>query len=193
MFDGLFLEDLTEAEETALRSYKAAKKGSEGQSLCFDLNKDLRNGLRPNELSCEMRDMLNALDSVFQRCPKLDSGATVFRGIGNRNPLPLHEVGCRFRSFQYWSTSTNETVADNFLIPSTTQGYGAVLKIKLPVEFPAYNMETLDGSDQYEAELLLPRSILWRVENFEIRNVSSYLAEKFINVATVTLTPECWE
>lgn len=193
MFKNLCLSDLTKPELDALRSYKAADETADGQSKCFDLNRGLRNGLQLDELSEDLRKTAEALDSVFKRCPRLEGPATVFRGVGERRYFPIHEIGTRFRSFQYWSTTAEEDKTESFMKPSERPGYGAVFELNLPKGFPAYNMETLDGFGGHEAELLLPRNVMWRVDSCQEKEISLYLREYFVNVGHVVLTAEKWD
>jgi hypothetical protein len=76
--------------------------GREWSFACFDLNRDLRYGLRLDELPPQLRATAENLDSVFARCPVLKEPATVFRATGYREHLPLYDSGRRFRSFEFW-------------------------------------------------------------------------------------------
>ena len=193
MFDYLFLDDLTVVEEKALRGYKSANETTDGRSRCFDLNGDLRNGLKIGDLSQELREIAESIDTVFKRCPLLKEGVSVFRGVGERRCHPVHTVGSRFRSLQYWSTTLEQSTAENFLTPTCRgKGYGAVFEMKLPAGFRAYNMETLKGFGGDEHELLLPRDILWQVETTRIERPSKFLSKHFENIAHVVLIPKSW-
>ena len=193
MLRDLCLTDLSAAEESALRSYKASDMTTYGRSKCFELNVELRNGLRPVELDKELCQIAESLDSVFERCPRLKTKTVVYRGIGDRKCMPVNQPGRRFRSLQYWSTSTSRNVTEGFIFSDEQMGYGAVLEIRLPVGFPAYNMETLHGLGGDEKELLLPRAVLWKVESSRLRTPSPILKTKFKNIAHVILTPESWD
>src|SRR3546814_21045477 len=96
-FSGLNLTDLTQGEETALRAYKTAQETS-AKSHCFDMNSELRAGLRVDEMTPALASTVRALDSVFNRCPKSSSPLTVFSGTGSRAFLPILDIGFRFRS-----------------------------------------------------------------------------------------------
>jgi hypothetical protein len=180
-FNNLYLPNLTVGEERALKDYKAASNTTSGHSACFDLNRDLRCALRIDEIHPSLRAIADNLDSVFTRCPRLTEDATVYRAIGIRAHLPLTEIGKRFRSLEYWSASHSE---------AAIQRHGAVLELSLPVDFPAYNMETLEGAGGSEAELLLPRGVLWEVESFSpipSDQLSPFVRAQFENVARVIL------
>lgn len=109
----LKVTDLSPQELSALRDYKAANE--DGMSKCFELNRELRNGIFVEELSTPLKQVAESLDSVFNRCPLLTDSLTVYRGTGFRNTLPLHDVGKCFRSLEFWSTALSEGPLKNFL------------------------------------------------------------------------------
>ncbi|MBY0303629.1 MAG: ADP-ribosyltransferase [Sphingomonas sp.] len=188
-FDNLKLDDLNEHEMSALRAYKAASD-SNNQSACFDLNRELRNGLSINDLSAELRSVAEGLDSVFARCPRLERPVTVYRAVGWCWHLPLHERDKRFRSLEYWSTSATQTSFEAFLKAPFKGARGAVLTLHLPVGFPAYNMETLEGFGGHEAELLLPRATLWTVRAADLlakEEIPLFVREDFETVVRAEL------
>jgi hypothetical protein len=77
MFEKLFLTDLSELEGYALRSYKSASDTVGGREKCFDLNRELRDGRRLEDLDDEIRAIAGSLDSIFKRCPRLTVEATI--------------------------------------------------------------------------------------------------------------------
>lgn len=195
--DRLCLADLTADEECALRAYKAAREITSGVSSCFDLNRDLRNGLWVKELDSSLSNIALSLDGIFARCPRLQEETTVYRGVGTRAHMPLHEKGKRFRNLEYWSTACSKEAAKKFLQPVSQPGHGAILVLHLPVGFPAYDMETLPGFGGDEAELLLPRGVLWRIETTSLipgNKLTTYLREKFANLVCAEMRPaRCYE
>lgn len=192
MLSYLQLPDLSQEERAALRSYKSAEDTETLQSKCFDLNRELRNGVRDDELEEELGGVVAALDSVFARCPKLREDTTVFRGVGERMYFPLFPVGQRFRTMEFWSTTLDESATEPFLKHEREPGYGVVFEISLPTGFPAYNMETLEGFGGHEAELLLPRRVLWKVISVERRDPNKFLERYFENIAHATIQPVNW-
>lgn len=186
----LALTDLTPQEEAALISYKTAEEDENGLSQCFDLNRDLRNGIFVDELPPSLKEVADSLDSVFHRCPRLTDDLTVYRGTGFRHTLPLHEVGKRFRSLEYWSTALSEGPIEQFL---KLGPHAAILELHLPSGIPAYNLETLAGAGGSEKELLLQRGILWCVEDVKAEAISSFLS--FMGVKSLyraVLKAESW-
>jgi hypothetical protein len=193
----LCLPDLSPDEGEALRAYKKAfdDTNGNGRSPCFDLNRDLRNGLWVDELEPALRKIAEGLDSVFSRCPRLAHPITVYRAVGTRAHLPLNESGRRFRSLEYWSTAHSEVAIEGFLTPAGSPAYGAILQLQLPAGCPAYNMESLPGFGGHEAELLLPRGMLWTVESAALvpeAQISLPVRAKFKNVVRAALTAEAW-
>jgi len=197
-FDAHCLSDLSPDEEQALKAYKAASwpSGSGTSSPCFDMNRELRNGLQPREIDPQLRGIVDALDRMFVRCPRLSREVVVHRAIGTRLHLPVHEVGKRFRSLEFWSTATSDARVDSFLTPiSNKNNRGAILDLTLPAGVPAYNMETFPDFGGHEAELLLPRGILWTVDHFVMiphDELSPPVQRDFENVARVALTATSW-
>jgi hypothetical protein len=197
-FDDHCLSDLSPDEEQALKAYKAASwpSGVGTSSPCFDMNRELRSGLQPREIDPQLRGIVDALDRMFVRCPRLSREVVVHRAIGTRLHLPVHEVGKRFRSLEFWSTATSDARVDSFLTPiSNKNNRGAILDLTLPAGVPAYNMETLPDFGGHEAELLLPRGILWTVDRFVMiphDELSPPVQRDFENVARVALTATSW-
>ena len=186
----LKVADLSPQELTALRSYKTAEDSADGESKCFELNRELRNGILVTELSHSLREIADGLDSAFRRCPVLNDSCTVYRGTGFRQALPLHEIGKRFRSLQFWSTASSEGPLEPFL---KLGAHAAILELRLPKGLPVYNLETLDGAGGSEQELLLPRGILWRVEKANREPVSPFLKScKVESLCRAVLTVEAW-
>lgn len=186
----LKLTDLTKKELNALRSYKTAEESEDGNSKCFELNRELRNGILLDELSSSLKETAEGLDTVFSRCPLLTDQLTVYRGTGFRKALPLHEVDKRFRSLEFWSTALSEEPLEPFL---KLGAHAAILELHLPRDFPAYNLETLEGAGGSEQELLLPRGILWRVKKVNREEVSQFLKScKVESLCRAVLVPEKW-
>jgi hypothetical protein len=186
----LKLTDLSSKEFNALRSYKAADESPNGESKCFELNRELRNGIYVEELSPYLKETADGLDTVFARCPLLNGPLTVFRGIGHRTSLPLDQAGKRFRSLEFWSTALSEDPLEPFL---KLGAHGAILELRLPENFPAYNLETVEGAGGAEQELLLPRGILWRVGDTSVETVNAFLKHcKVESLWRTVLTPEDW-
>ncbi|MDR3471591.1 MAG: ADP-ribosyltransferase [Devosia sp.] len=192
----LKLDDLSDDERRALRAYKAASSDEPGgSSPCFELNRELRSGLWKDETGADLRWVADALDQVFERCPRLENGLIVHRAIGSRQHLPLLEVNKLFRSLEYWSTALSDDRMESFLNPISNDAYGAILDLHLPAGTPAYNMETLEGFGGHEAELLLPRGMLWTVVDFKMDpmdKLSSLVRDRFKNIARVELRAEPW-
>lgn len=191
----LCLSNLTCFEDKALRAYKAASNDNAGKSKCFDLNRDLRNGIRVDELPTAQREMAECLDNIFRRCPRLEKPITVYRGLGTRMHLPLNESGRCFRSMEFWSTACTKEVAVRFITPVCTPAYGALLQLELPRGCPAYNIESLHSFGGNEAELLLPRGMLWKVEKCSLIEKTDTLIiqrDKFENVAYAVLKAKQW-
>lgn len=168
----LKLPDLSHHELTALRSYKSAEDCPSGESKCFELNRELRNGIFVKELSPALREIADGLDTALSRCPLLEDSITAYRGTGFSKSLPLHETGKRFRSLEFWSTASSEAPLEQFLKLGT---HSAILELRLPKGFPAYNLETLEGTGGFEQELLLPRGVLWRVQQAGLEPVGTFL------------------
>lgn len=168
----LRLTDLSSQELSALRSYKTAEEDEAGMSKCFELNRELRNGIFVDELSTSLKKVAEGLDSVFRRCPVLTDRLVVYRGTGFRKTLPLHEKGKHFRSLEFWSTALSEGPLEQFLKLGPD---AAILELHLPSGVPAYNLETLIGIGGSEQELLLPRGIVWRVVDVHRETVSEFL------------------
>ncbi|WP_127846972.1 hypothetical protein [Caulobacter sp. FWC26] len=102
--------------------------------------------------------MAEALDAVFDRCPKLSAELTVWRGVGHRPFLEEVKPGYQFRSLEFWSTSPVRARAGTFIRET-----GALMQLDLPAGFPVYNMETLEGAGGGEKEFLLPRGVMWEL------------------------------
>lgn len=186
----LKLTNLSPKELNALTSYKTADESANGESKCFELNRELRNGIFVDELSPYLKETADGLDTVFARCPLLNGPLTVYRGTGHRTSLPLREVGKRFRSLEFWSTALSEDPLEPFL---KLGAHAAILELHLPENFPAYNLETLEGAGGSEQELLLPRGILWRVESIGTETVSAFLKHcKVESLWRAVLKPEDW-
>lgn len=186
----LKLTDLSDKELNALRSYKTAEESENGESKCFELNRELRNGIFLEELSPSLKEAAEGLDNVFRRCPSTSDALTVYRGTGFREALPLHELGKRFRSHEFWSTASSVDPLEQFL---KLGPHAAILELRLPREFPAYNLETLEGAGGSEQELLLPRGVLWRVKDVCPETVSPFLkACKVESLFRAVLEPEKW-
>lgn len=186
----LKLTDLSDKELNALRSYKVAEESENGESKCFELNRELRNGIFLEELSPSLRETAEGLDTVFCRSPLLTDPLTVYRGTGFRKSLPLHEVDKRFRSLEFWSTASSVHPLEQFL---KLGAHAAILELRLPRNFPAYNLETLEGAGGSEHELLLPRGILWRMKEVGPETVSPFLKScKVESLCRAVLVPEKW-
>ena len=191
----LTLSDLSDAEVAALHDYKAAHDAN-GRSKCFDMNRDLRNGLRVDELPAETRPTAEALDSIFARAPQLTEEITLFRAVGTRAHLPLHDIGRDFRNLEFWSASRSEGALESFLNPVTTGGHGAILELQLPEGFPVYDMETLEGFGGFERELLLPRGVRWTVMDFALvpeGDQPPLVRGRFANIVRAALKPRSWD
>jgi ADP-ribosyltransferase exoenzyme len=188
--DTLRVTDLSSQELSALSKYKTAEEDEDGMSKCFELNRELRNGIFVDELSTSLREVAESLDSVFRRCPVLTNSLTVYRGTGFRKTLPLHEVGKRFRSLEFWSTALSEDPLEQFL---KLGPHAAILELHLRTGVPAYNLETLTGAGGSEQELLLPRGILWRVAQVKPETVSPFLkSTKVESLCRAVLEVETW-
>jgi hypothetical protein len=192
MFENLFLTDLSEPEESALCSYKSASDTADGRSKCFDLNRELRDGRRLEDLDDEFRAIARSLDSIFERCPRLTVEATVYRGVGQRHHFPPQQMGDTFKSLQYWSTTTLEDSTESFMIPNGRKARGAVLEMTLPAGFPAYNMESLEQFGSHEGEVLLPRGVLWEVADTRERKVTPFLEQYYEHIEHIRLKPLSW-
>jgi hypothetical protein len=190
----LYLRDLNRSELHALRSYKSASDAEHG-SACFDLNRDLRNGLKRDELPSSLDEIADGLDSVLARCPRLTEEVCVYRAIGWAWHLPLYDFGKCFRSFEYWSSCVSRDGIEAFLKAPSKCARGAVLTLHLPIGFPAYNMETLEGFGGHEAELLLPRAVLWKVRSARIlkpEEVPLFVRPDFYQVIDAELDAQPW-
>lgn len=188
--DTLKITDLSPEELSALQSYKAADEDDAGMSKCFELNRELRNGIFIDELSPSLKQVAEGLDSVFNRCPVLTDSLTVYRGTGFRNTLPLHDVGKCFRSLEFWSTALSEGPLEQFL---KLGKHAAILELHLPHNVTAYNLETLPGAGGSEQELLLPRGILWRVKHVQAETVNQFLKSKNVeSLCRAVLEVEKW-
>lgn len=186
----LTVTDLSDQELSALRDYKTACENEDGKSKCFELNRELRNGIFVEELSDSLKQVAESLDSVFNRCPRLTDSLTVYRGTGFRNTLPLHDVGKCFRSLEFWSTALSEGPLQNFL---KLGSHAAILELHLPPDVTAYNLETLSGAGGSEQELLLPRGILWRVKHVVPQTVNEFLKSKNVkSLCRAVLEVEKW-
>lgn len=188
----MVLHDLTHTEFNALQAYKANRPAGSSLYVADDLNAHFRRGLFVDEIcDADIKAVATGLDSALSRCPTLTSDRTLYRGIGFRQHIPLHVQGCRFRSLEYWSTTTEKASTEAFLKPVGSPGHGAILTLQVPAGTPAYDMETLPGAGGGESELLLPRGMVWEVERFEITkgaDISPYLQKYFETIATVSLT-----
>ena len=188
----LHLADLTLVEEEALSSYKSASENDDGQSRCFELNRMLEHGLFPEDLG-SLAELAGTLDGIFGRCPTLVEPITVYRAIGLRLHYPLHRQNAQFRNLSYWSTSAIRKVAISFLKAEMEDASGALLKLQLPAGLPAYDMETLLGAGGHEAEILLPRGIMWTVGkatflDMDAEGMLAHAKSKFRNIIEVELT-----
>lgn len=186
----LCLDDVTPAELSALLAYKSAGDDPDGNSHCFVLNRQLEHSLTLGDMG-SLGKTVRILDGVFERCPRLTSPMTVYRAIGLRSHYPLAEQNARFRNRSFWSASGNRDVAINFLKAEFDGAGGALLELSLPAGLPAYDMETLPGAGGHELEILLPRSVLWKVGPYALFDKNKYLlphvAKKFTNVVEVIL------
>lgn len=186
------LHDLTPVELCALQAYKANRPTGSSHNVADDLNAHLRRGLFVHEiLDADIKAVATGLDSVFARCPTLTEDRTLYRGIGFRQHIPLHVPGCRFRSLEYWSTTTVEASIESFLKPVGTVGHGAVLTLQVPAGTRAYDMETLPSAGGGESELLLPRGMVWEVGSFKLTkgdDIVPFLRRYFETIANVSLT-----
>lgn len=188
--DTLKITDLSTQELSALQSYKTADEDEVGMSKCFELNRELRNGILVEELSTSLREVAESLDSVFRRCPVLTNSLTVYRGTGFRNTLSLHEIGKRFRNLEFWSTALSEGPLEQFL---KLGPHAAILELHLRLGAAAYNLETLPGAGGSEQELLLPRGILWRVTQAKAETPSEFLkSQKVESLCRAVLEVETW-
>lgn len=189
-FEALKLTDLTKTETAALHAYKSASDGGPGNNFCFDMNDKLQSGVWPDELPTQIKKNVCALDAVFMRCPTLSQTCTMYRGTGYVSALGQLKKGRQFRALSFWSTSGEEQVAKLFIKSADLYPMGALLVLRLPKGLPVYNMETLSGAGGGEREFLLPRGILWQIENIEPmeEDKNSYLMSKnFQSLARVTL------
>jgi len=168
----LKLSELEPDEALALRKYKTAECDENGVSKCFDLNRELRNGIFVSELSDPLREVANSLDAVFSRCPKLTDSLTVYRGTSFCKTLPITEINKRFRSLEFWSTALSEGPIESFLKGGKN---AAILELRLSSGCAPYNLETLPNIGESEEELLLPRGILWRVKDCKKSEISDFL------------------
>jgi hypothetical protein len=189
-FSKFKLDDLDQQELCALRSYKAASSTENGRDI-YELNRDLRNGLFVNELPEDLRSIADGLDRVFDRCPKLDQAVTVYRGVGWVGNIPFSDIGKKFRSLEYWSTTTIKDNCEKFLIsPTNKSPTGAIMKLQIPIGFPVYNMETLFDFGGHEMEILLPRATVWEVKEADLYpedEVPKFVRGKFDKVIRATL------
>ena len=189
----LSLDDLNEDEKTVLTNYKTASSG-DMITGCFDINLNLEYNLHLDDM-LNLKEKIVNLDNVFKRSPKLKSPITVYRAINQRLHYPC-ENGKKFRNKGFWSTSLDRNSAYNFLKPQSSNCFGAILILNLPKNFPAYNMEKLNGtSSSGEDEILLQRDILWTVKNRKNLDIDTIpiipsIKEKFLNIVEITLEPE---
>ena len=182
--------DLTPEEVRALHNYKAAAEAPCGRSHCFDLNSDLDRGLWPDELTRDLKETVTHLDAVLARSPPLPCATTVFRGDGHRLRFrDIGIVGTTFRNLGFWSTATNRRSAHSFLRPASQNGFGVVFELHLPVGLQVYDMESLEGAGGAETELLLPRGVLWTVEEVKglASDVDRLTASRFPNIFDLVL------
>lgn len=183
------LDDLDDSEVAALQSYKTASDNDQGHSNCFDLNRQLEHGLHLSDMG-QLGNLVLTLDGIFDRCPRLQEPLTVFRGTAFRQHMPVLEPKARFRNLSFWSTTLIHDTTFNFLKTPFDNSFGAILTLKLPAGLPCYNMETLIGTGGHEAEILLPRGVLWTVAAtslFTPGALPMHVTNRFANIADVTL------
>jgi hypothetical protein len=186
----MHLSDLDHEEAAALRAYKSAHDANGHGSFCFDVNELLQSGLWTDELGDEFRRHVAALDRVLQRSPPIQNDLTAYRGIGSVSVLGLLKLERKFRSLSFWSASSSRSVAASFVKPQLSSSVGAILTLRLPVGTQLYDMETLTGAGGSEREILLPRGLLWRIEEIEKGNVSEALPparKHLVSLAHITL------
>lgn len=176
-FSSYGLEDLSPEEEKCLRDYKMNSDPDTGQDeICWSMNHGLRLGLFPDELGKAERKLCEGLDQIFARAPKLTRACTVIRGDARAAFVDRAKLGARFRSTSFWSTAVDPSHSESFFVKGE-----ALLKLSLPAGLPVYNLETREGGLNNEAELLLPRGILWTVRSWRlipVTELSPYLTSK---------------
>jgi hypothetical protein len=186
--------DISSQEVDALKKYVSAEDTSPGgDSYCFGLNAYLRRGLKPSELPLNLQDHARFLDGLLAR-EKLSKEYTVHRGIGSLGELAgAYEPGDQFRSLGYWSTSTEESATESFIT-----GGGpvcAVITMTLNAGFPGMDLGLVDALKSFgshEAEVLLPRGILWSIVSYAPKrgdDVPKILRSKYKTIVHFKLEP----
>lgn len=178
-------------EKKALRDYKNAGHGP-NNSPCFALNKKLNNSIKVCELPTDLRKVCENLDSSFQNHERLDKEKTVYRGVGFRCNIP-YSAGESFRNLSFWSCSYKKNVAERFIkVENPLPKFGALIELNLPAGFPIIDIDTVFDTQDGEAEVLLPRNILWKVEEFNLSCPgfsNKSILNKFCSIALIKLNP----
>jgi ADP-ribosyltransferase exoenzyme len=179
-----WLEQLPEAEQDALRTYKSPRY------LRFALARN-----QDRQLTAEDSARWAALDRAFlaARWPCDTLLWRGFRAWGEDDSPPgweLPKVGER-RQFDFWtSTSLSELAAANeaSLHQARDGDLSVLYEIELPAGHPAIYMEAIKDVPTGEAEVLLPRAtsyVVTQVERFDsLRTVAPKAYKPF--------GPGCW-
>ena len=163
-FSSYRLAALSREENKCLRDYKANFDQDTGQDeICWSMNRGLRLGLFPDEFGTNERALCEGLDKIFTKAPQLTHSCTVVRGDAKAAFVDCYRCGTRFRSASFWSTAVDPIRSESFFVNG-----GALLKLYLPAGLPVYNIETRGGGVNNEAELLLPRGVLWTVRSWRL-------------------------
>jgi hypothetical protein len=183
----MFLSDLNQEETDALHNYKAAHDSAGHGSFCFDVNELLQSGLWLDELPDAFRRQVTALDRVFARCPTIKQPLTAYRGVGSLSLIEPLRQKRKFRSLSFWSASSSRPVAVSFVKPLVSASAGAILTLRIPCGTPVYDMESLTGVGRSEHEYLLPRGLLWQIEEMAKGDIDQILPTARKNLTSLHL------
>lgn len=180
-------QDLPQDQRDALTLYATSGHWQGGDFFAYDINKSLRAGVVPPAATNEIA----AIDAAIASYP-LTYPATVYRAVDDVAHLGTLSVGMPWSSTTFISTSTWwGNLHTHLKSPAGGGTTAAVLTLRLPQGTTA---AYLGGTPSMatEREILLGRSMSFRVISFGAGNLSNYniplhVPRGFAGVMEVTL------